>query len=352
VFILAALLRYFFQNQINLTGAAAGVPDYLIEATYGVAVVWLIWLTASWIAEAIIASPRINPQSLDANLTRLAARAVGTVATLVLAFEVAQRFGIPVYGLVAGAGVGGIAVALAAKSTLENFMGALNLFADRPVRVGDLCRYDGDTAPGWRPVGRVESIGLRSTRIRNLDRTLITIPNAEFAQLHIVNFGKCDRMLLTTTLGLRYETSDDQLRFVLAELRELLHAHPKTIHTVADPIRVRFVEYGDYSLNVAIRVYVRVTDYNEFLAIKEDILLRIMKLVGRAGTGFAFPSRTLYIGRDGGLDNERQQGAEKQVREWASAQTLPFPDFAEDYRKKVTDTLDYPPEGSPGADSS
>lgn len=113
---------------------------------------------------------------------------------------------------------------------------------------------------------------------------------------------------------------------------------------------MRFVEYGDYSLNVAIRVYVRVTDYNEFLAIKEDILLRMMKLVGQAGTGFAFPSRTLYIGRDGGLDNERQQDAEKQVREWASAQTLPFPDFAEDYRKKITDTLDYPPEGSPAAD--
>ena len=350
--ILAAFLRYFFQNHVNLTGAAAGVPDYLIEVTYGVAVVWLIWLTASWIAEAIIASPRISAESLDANLLRLAARAVGTVATLVLAFEVAHRVGIPVYGLVAGAGVGGLAVALAAKSTLENFMGALNLFADHPVRVGDICRYDEAAESGWHPVGRVESIGLRSTKIRKFDRTLITIPNAEFAQLHIVNFGKCDRMLLSTTLGLRYETSDDQLRFVLAELRELLHAHPKTLHTVNDPIRVRFVEYGDYSLNVAIRVYIRATDYNEFLAIQEDILLRMMKLVGQAGTGFAFPSRTLYLGRDGGLDNERQQGAEKQVREWASAQTLPFPDFAEDYRKKITDTLDYPPEGSPGAESS
>ena len=88
--ILAAFLRYFFQNHVNLTGAAAGVPDYLIEVTYGVAVVWLIWLTASWIAEAIIASPRISAESLDANLLRLAARAVGTVATLVLAFEVAH----------------------------------------------------------------------------------------------------------------------------------------------------------------------------------------------------------------------------------------------------------------------
>jgi len=348
--VLAMLLRYFFQNQINLTGRAAGIPDYLIEVIYGVAVVWLVWLTARWIAEAVIASPRISPESLDANLVRLAARTVGTLAALVLAFEVLHDVGIPVYGLVAGAGVGGIAVALAAKSTLENFMGALNLFADHPVRVGDLCRYDGDNAPGWRPVGRIESIGLRSTKIRKLDRTLITIPNAEFAQLHIVNFGKCDRMLLATTLGLRYETTDDQLRFLLAGLRELLHAHPMTIHTADDPVRVRFVGYGDFSLNVAIRAYIRTSHYNEFLAVQEDILLRVMKAVEQAGTGFAFPSRTLYLSRDGGLDHEKQQAAEKQVREWASAQALPFPDFTEGYRVKIADTLDYPPEGSPDAD--
>jgi MscS family membrane protein len=348
--VLAMILRYFFQNQINLTGRVANLPDYLIEGIYGVAVVWLVWLTVNWIAEAVIASPRISPQSLDANLVRLAARTVGSVAALVLAFRVLHDVGIPAYGLVAGAGVGGIAVALAAKSTLENFMGALNLYADHPVRVGDLCRYDGDSTPGWRPVGRVESIGLRSTKIRKLDRTLVTIPNAEFAQLHIVNFGRCDRMLLATTLGLRYETTDDQLRFLLAQMRELLHAHPMTIHSADDPIRVRFVGYGDFSLNVAIRAYIRTSHYNEFLAVQEDILLRAMKVVKEAGTGFAFPSRTLYLGRDAGLDDEKQQAAEKQVREWASAQTLPFPDFDAEYRKRITNTLDYPPEGSPQAD--
>jgi MscS family membrane protein len=343
-------LHYFYQNQLNLTGAAAGMPNYLLELVFAVAIVWLVWLTAGWIAESIIASPRIKAKGLDASLLRLAARAVGSIATLALVFELAHRAGMPLYGLVAGAGVGGLAVALAAKSTLENFMGALNLFADRPVRVGDMCRYDADATPGWRPVGRVEFIGLRSTKIRKLDRTLVTIPNAEFAQLHIVNYGKCDRMLLATTLGLRYETTDDQLRFVLAELRELLHAHPKTIHSADDPVRVRFTGYGDFSLNVAIRAYIRTSQFNEFLAIQEDILLRVMKVVRQTGSGFAFPSRTLYISRDSGLDEARQEAAEKQVREWASAQTLPFPDFTEGYREQITDTLDYPPEGSPYAD--
>jgi MscS family membrane protein len=123
-----------------------------------------------------------------------------------------------------------------------------------------------------------------------------------------------------------------------------------TVHTEDDPVRVRFVGYGDFSLNVEIRVYIRTLHYNEFLSVQEDILLRTMKIVEEAGTGFAFPSRTLYLGRDAGLDDEKQQAAEKKVREWCSAQTLPFPDITESYRKEITDTLDYPPDGSPDAD--
>ncbi len=263
-------------------------------------------------------------------------------------FKIVHNLGVPVYGLVAGAGVGGLAIALAARSTLENFMGTLNLYADRPVRVGDLCRHGDDPSPAWLRIGTVEEIGLRSTRIRGIDRTVTTIPNADFSNMHIVNLTQRDRMAFRPTLGLRYETTDDQLRLVLANLRELLLAHPRVSD---EPARVRFASFGEYSLNVEILAYVTTSNWDEFLAIQEDINLRIMRIVQEAGTGFAFPSRTLYHGRDGGLDVERQQAAEGQVREWAAAQSLPFPDFAADYRKEITDTLDYPPEGSPDANS-
>ncbi len=352
ILVLAPILQNLSTLQINMSGHAAEAPFYLIEVARGVAIIWLIWLTLTWIAEAIIASPRVSSKSLDAHLLRLAARSVGILAILVLLFRVAAEIGVPVYGLVAGAGVGGLAIALAAKSTLEDFLGALKLYADRPLRVGDLCRFDEESNPQWRPVGRVESIGLRSTKVRRFDRGLITIPNAEFAQRSIVNLSVCDRFLMTTTLNLRHETTRDQLRFALAELRALLHAHPKTIHTADDPVRVRFVGYGDYSLKVAVRVYIRTTEYNEFLAIQEDILLRVAEIIEQAGTSFAYPSSTLYHTRDRGLSAERQQTAEKQVREWAAAQDLPFPDFSEQHRKQITDTLDYPPEGSPDADRS
>jgi MscS family membrane protein len=348
--VLVPVMQHLSRVQINVSGRAAQFPDYLLTIARGAAIVWAVWLTVSWIAEAIIRSPRISAKSLDAHLIRLAARSVGVLALLALIFSYAHAIGIPVYGLVAGAGVSGIAVALAAKNTLENLVGAIDLFADRPVRVGDLCRFDEESNPGWRPVGCVESIGLRSTRIRRFDRSLITIPNGKFAQMNIVNLSTCDRFLMFTTLGLRYETSPDQLRFVLGELRALLHAHPETLHSAAEPIRVRFIGYGEYALNISIRAYLRTTQYDNFLAVQEDILLRIGEIVEQAGTAFAFPSQTIYRGDDTGLDTEQQERAEATVRKWSAEHALPFPDIPDARRREISNTLDYPPEGSPGAD--
>ncbi len=146
---------------------------------------------------------------------------------------------------------------------------------------------------------------------------------------------------------MRYETTADQLRVVCAKLRELLLGHPRVTD---DPARVRFAGFGEYSLNMEILAYVETSDWNEFLAIQEDINLRILNIVEEAGTGFAFPSRTLYHTRDGGLDGDGRQAAEKQVQAWAAEHALPFPDFAEDYRKQIKNNLAYPPEGSPQAE--
>ena len=343
------LLQFLATYQLNVTGEAADAPFYVLELAHGLAVVWFIWLTMSWIGEVIIASPRISARSLDAHLIRLATRSVGILAILVLVFRVAHELGIPVYGLVTGAGVGGLAIALAARSTLENFMGTLNLYADRPVRVGELCRYGEDPAPDWQRVGTVEEIGLRSTRIRGLDRTITTIPNAEFSNMHIVNLTERDQRLLRTVLQLRYETTPEQMRYVLAKLRELLLGHPKVS---PDPARVRFVGYGPYSKDVEVNCYLRCQGQNVFLAIQEDVLLRIDDIVRSAGTGFAFPSRTTYHARDAGLDADLRGEAEALVESWRARNKLPFPEFEEEERERLEDTLEYPPKGSPDHTSS
>lgn len=344
--LLTLLVVNLANRQLTLTGWVSGGVALVGEAVIYLSLAWIAWIGSIAVAEAVIASPKIPDQSLDAHLLRLAARTFGIVAVTTIISYVSNQLGAPLYSLVAGIGVGGIAIALAAQPTIENFIGGLNLYADRPVRVGDFCRYGEDPTSGsdWQRIGTVESIGLRSTRIRGIDHALTTIPNAEFSKLQIVNYTKRRRILLLTVLGLRYETTEDQLRFTLVSLRDMLLTHPRVVN---EEPSVRFTGFNEFSLNVDIRVDINTPDWDEFRAIREDIYLRVMKIVKDAGTGFAFPSRTVYHTRDDVLDAEHQQDAEAQVRAWCSAQELPFPNFTADHRAKIRNTLDYPPKGSP-----
>jgi MscS family membrane protein len=343
------LMEAFILKQVISSGLARSLFSYLSEMAVYVGAVWFVWLTMKWVADAVIArSPRISEGSLDAHLIKFTERTIGIMLIIGFVFQFLHNMGIPVYGLIAGAGIGGIAVALASQSTLENFVGTLNIFADRPARVGDSCRF-GDESPGLSRVGTVEEIGLRSTRIRGPDRTITTIPNADFAKMHIVNLSKRNQMVLKMSIGLRYETTTDQLRVVLARLREMLLAHPCITQ---EPARVRATTLGEYAINLELTAYVDTEDWNEFLSVQEDVILRVMEIVADAGTAFAFPSRTIYHARDTGLDANKQDAASKQVAEWIASQSLPFPNFPEDYREQVKDTIKYPPEGSPEINKS
>ena len=271
-------------------------------------------------------------RSLATSLTKLAV-IIGAVLFL------AEILSLPYQGVLAGLGIGGLAVALAARSTLENFIGGITLFADKPIEVGDFCRLG-------EHLGVIESIGLRSVKVRSLDRTIVTIPNAEFVNLYIENFARRDRVLLHTTIGLRYETTPDQLRWVLAEIRKLLLQHPMV---TPEPARARFSGFGDHSVDIEIFAYVNTSDFNAFLAVQEDIFLRVIDIVDESGTGFAFPSMVNYLARDSGVDAERTDRAEAIMRELRKGNELPFPDFDVHKRGELRDTLDYPPAGSANA---
>jgi small-conductance mechanosensitive channel len=240
--------------------------------------------------------------------------------------------------MAAGLGAAGLAVALATQSTLENLVAGLTIYGDRPIRIGDFCCIGGI-------VGNVENIGLRSTRIRTLERTLVTIPNAEVAKHNLENFSLRDRMLLQTTLSLRYETTPDQLRYVLGRFRELFYGHPKVINK---DMRVRFIGFGASSLDIEIFLYIRTNNKPVFLEICEDLNLRIIDILSEAGAAFAFPSQTAYLTRDTAPDAERMRAAEAHVETWREAGELPFPDLPTETKDIVRDTLDYPPQGSPG----
>jgi len=266
-------------------------------------------------------------------------RTVNAVIVLLAVIVVISSLGVNVTGIVAGLGVGGLAIALAAQKSLENLFGGVTLIVDQPVRVGDFCRF-GDQ------LGTIEDIGLRSTRIRTLNRTVVTVPNAEFATMQLENFARRDRIWLQTTIGVRYETSPDQLRYLLVEMKKMLLGHPKID---PDPARVRFSAFGAFSLDIEIFAYVRTTDINEFLAVKEDVFLRLMEIVDASGTGFAFPSQTVYTAPDSGLDAERTKKAETTVAEWRTAGQLFLPTIPQSEVETLSDRLSYPPDGAPDA---
>jgi MscS family membrane protein len=266
---LTVILFDLGRRPIGLALTFQGTLVILERVLLVVAAAWLVFRLIDLAVLALrIRAERRGTQGVvpvlvpGARLAKLSIVLIGVLGVL-------GTLGVNISAAVAGLGVGGIAVALAAQRTLENLIGGISLYADRPVSVGDFCRW-GDQ------IGTVEEIGLRSTRIRTLERTVVTVPNAVLCQMELDNFMKRDLRLLRTTLQLRYETTPDQMRFILAKLRELLVGHPMV---TPDPARVRFTGYGDYSKNVEIFAYLICQDQNTFLAIQEDILLRMEDII-------------------------------------------------------------------------
>ncbi len=331
--------RQFVDEVLNITGVVLEVIVVVYESLIALAAAWIVIQISNVIAATINSASHRKFSSLDSSMVRMSFRVIGVIGAVGVILFSAERIGLPVVPLLAGLGVGGLAVALAARPTLENLIGGVILYADRPVRVGDFCKF-GDN------VGTVETIGMRSTQIRGLDRTVISVPNAQFVDMQLVNYARCDRMLIDPIVGLRYETSPEQLRFVLAKLREMLLAHPRID---GETVRVRFSGFGNSSLDIELRVYALTRDWNNYHAIREDIFLRIIDIVAEAGTGFAFPSTTAYLARDGGLDEENGRAAAAQVQAWRESGSLPFPEFAKETKEALAGSLSYPPAGSPHA---
>ncbi|WP_108661861.1 mechanosensitive ion channel family protein [Acuticoccus kandeliae] len=286
--------EWLVDDVVNLTGSVLASIELGVESLQTVALAFTAVMAFNLLAEIVITSPRVRRESLDASLIRLVFRVIGLgVAAYVLILG-ASRIGIPVYGLIAGLGVSGLAIALAVRPTLENFIGGIILYADRPVKVGDFCKF-GDM------LGTVETIGLRSTKVRGLDRTLVTVQNAEFAQMSIVNFTRRDANLMHTTISLRYETSTDQLTAIIDDIAAMLRADDRV---ETQSVRVCFRGFGEFSLNVEIWAYIRSADWGQFLKIQEQLFMRVMEIVAANGSAFAIPAQTTYLSRDHALTAE------------------------------------------------
>jgi len=244
----------------------------------------LAWLAARSIdlgMDRLRASMLARHKSFSSSVLPLASRLVKLSVLLVAIAAVLSAWGYNATAILAGLGVGSIAIALAAQKTIENFFGGVSVISDRPVSVGDFCKV-GDL------MGTIEDIGLRSTRIRTLNRTMVSVPNGQFSSMTLENFDKRDKMLFHVTLNLRRDSTPDQVRMVLNSIARIL-----ADHSDVEPgtLPVRFVGVGTYSLDIEIFVYVLTRDGDDFLRTQQDLLLRILDAVKDAGTALALPTQ-------------------------------------------------------------
>ena len=297
---------------------------------------WIAWRVVRWSLRRVRNRALGRGHAGTGSLMLLGERILKAIIFLAGIFAIFESLGFNMSTALAGLGIGGLAIGFGAQQTIANLFGGVSVLGDEVFRVGDVCRFGDRT-------GVIEDIGLRSTRIRTEDRTLVAIPNGTVATINLENFSRRDKILFKTNLGLRPDTKADHVRFVISGIRRLLYSHAKV---ETRTVRVRLTDIGGSSLSVEVLSYILTTDFNEFAAIREDLLLRMMDIMDDAGSTLALPSQTLYLGRDAGLEKEKAENAAKKVAELREGKQLPFPDFHPEDISSFKGSIAYPPPES------
>ena len=285
IILLAGVLGPLICKILRISGSPLVVIAFVQTITLYVSAAWLSLIGAGILGEAVVASERLRPQSLDSQLIRLGVRFVGIVIAIGLLMRAGDELGFPAYSMLAGLGVGGLAVALAARDSLANLFGSVLIMFEKPFRVGHRIRLSSSE-------GVVEDVGYRSTRIRTADNSLISIPNDTIVNATVENLTMRTMFRQRLLVQVTYDTTRDKLEALADGIRQLIADHPMTNK---DNFHVRFNDFGESSLNVLVIFYLIVPDYAAELREREDILLKIMDLAKELGVEFAFPTRTLHV---------------------------------------------------------
>src|SRR5271168_266118 len=270
---------------------------------------WILWRMIRWFMRRMRNRALAHGHSGTGSLMLLGERLVKAFIFVMALFFIFGVLGFNLTTALAGVGIGTLAVGFGAQQTIANLFGGVSVLGDEVIRVGDLCKFGDRT-------GTVEDIGLRSTRVRTEERTLLAIPNGTVATINVENLSRRDKMLFKTVLGLHSQNSPDHLRYVLAQIREVLKSQAKVEPSTA---RVRLTEVTTSSINVELLCYVMTRDVDEFFTAREELLLRIMKFVEDSGTSLATASQTLYLSGDPGAKKDKIEEAVKKVSDDASS---------------------------------
>jgi MscS family membrane protein len=193
-------------------------------------------------------------------------------------------FEVNITALATGLGIGGLALAMASKESLENLLGSFTIFFDQPFTVGDIVTVGAVT-------GVVEKVGFRSTRIRTFDKSLVTVPNKKMIDAELDNLGLRPVRRVKFNIGLTYETAPEQIKAIVTDIQSMINLHEKTNQEG----RVRFQEFGASSLDIMVMYFVDSPKWEDLINVKEDVNYKIMEIVKRNNSDFAFPSTTVYL---------------------------------------------------------
>ena len=291
---------------------------YYIQATAVAVIVganWILWRVIRWFLQRVRKRALASGHGGTSSLIVLGERIVKAAVVVMAVFSIFGVLGFNMSAALAGMGIGGLAIGFGAQQTIANLFGGVSVLGDEVIRVGDVCKFGDRT-------GTVEDIGLRSTRVRTEERTLLAIPNGTVATINVENLSRRDKMLFKTALGLHSNTTSDSVRYVLSEIRSVVENHPKIER---ESVRVRLIELAAGSINVELVCYVLTRDFNEFAEVREDLLLRIMHFVEDSGTNLASPSQTLYLSGDPAVkpqsNNNKSEIAAKQVSDSVHGKT-------------------------------
>jgi MscS family membrane protein len=287
--LLAALAVFNTGKQIfPISKTMRGYTDLgaLFVSTYAVA--WLFFALSKVLTDRLERALKKKQKRAALAILPLLRRFLRVTILILAILFLLQNLGFNVAALLAGLGVGGIAIALASQKSMENLFGGIMLILDQPVRVGDYCKF------GDNKSGTVEDVGLRSTRVRTPDNTVVSIPNSEFSQMQLENFAERKKMMFKSILALRYGTTTAQVKRISTRIVELLDA----TGMVGPDRHVCLINFGAYALEMEVFAYLLTSDNDKFLQMREELMLKIMDIIREEGSGFAYPSQTLYVEGD------------------------------------------------------
>ena len=287
--IMVPIVDNFIWQHIGMSGKVYDVTEIIFWALWLIFAMWFVVALGGFVADAVITSPRIDPKGIHAGLTRLVCNLIALLIAAIILFSGLSQLGISLVPLLTGLGVGGFALALAARPTIENFIGGLMIHADRPYRVGQRIVVRGND-------GIVQQIGLRSTKIRLLRGPQVTIPNEEMARAEIENVARRQYIRRSSNITIKYDTPPEKVEKAVDIIRDILKDHEGV--DPERPPRVYFTEFNPDSLNISMMYWYHPAKLWKSRAFGQTVNLRIIREFRKEGIKFAFPTTTTYLAQE------------------------------------------------------